>query len=111
MRGIHHGTEVVEVAEFGIHTFVVGHGIIAAQLSFAVEFGNGMDGHEPQYIDAKLGQAWNVAGEFAESPAVGVLAGVYLINHCVCAPRSMGGSLCRCTFRSGGLVRTSRKYC
>ena len=77
------GQEVVEVferAEFGVHGAIVLHGIVAAEGALAAFHADGMDGHQPEDVDAQSGEAVELLFNGGERTFLRELADVDLID-------------------------------
>lgn len=78
--------ELIDCAEFRIERSVILHGIITAKLTFSAILRNRVNGHEPEYVDSKLLQTLKLTFKLLHSAALGVLAQIDFINHCIAAP-------------------------
>ena len=78
--------EIVHCAEFGVEGLVIGRGIVASKFPFASLFGNGVYGHYPEYVHAKLFKAGNLFLNGGNGALWGHLTPVYLIYHGIAAP-------------------------
>ena len=77
---LHQCFEVFEGAKFRVHSRIVGHSVVAAQLALALEFANGLNGHEPKNVHPHLMQAWKVRCECVQSALGGVLTDIDFVD-------------------------------
>ena len=82
--------QVVKGAELRIDLVVVLHGIWAAEGALAVQFADGMDGHEPDDTDTKFLQAGKFLFRSLQCACLGELAQVHLVDTGGFDPCGMG---------------------
>ncbi len=80
------------VAVFGVDLAVVLDGVGTAEAAFFVELADGMDGHEPDDVDAHFAQAGQVGGDVGEGARTAVVAHVDFVDDEVA--EGLGGGCC-----------------
>ena len=86
MGGVNEAAEVVFGAEFGVYAEIVFDGIGAAQSAFAIDLSDGVDGHQPEDVDAEIFESGELRLRGLERPLGGELAGVYLVENRIFCP-------------------------
>ena len=72
--------EVVFVAKFGVDLAVVGDGVGRAKPTFAMGNADGMDGHEPDDVDAHAVDARQISFDVGEGTVGAVVTGVDFVE-------------------------------